>query len=441
MKVTHRVAGLLFTLALGAGWLAAPDSAFAQPARVVVVPFRGMAAERVREAVIERLTTDGYEVVPMAEIRRAVSAVGRQYESGERWEVVASRLGLAAVIKGQVMSGSPWQARIDVDHAQGSMPAGSVFVSAPRPIGLVSAVSLTAWPRVATLLRRTLPGGGALARRRATVANAAPGAAAAPAALAEARSGSDETDDVSEGAQIARRGKRVPPTRLEASIGARAILRSLTFSDNVSAIPAYRLPGAPGIVGEASFYPAAQSSSWIGNIGLTGAFETSLGATTQSRPGAAEIPTRHLAYRLGVRARLPASSATVILGADYGAQNFEVQVPDRLSVESHYTFLRPNVAARLASGRLSFVLSAGYLQLRETTGLTDSGLFPNATVSGSDAGLTVGYAFDLDLQVQVGADYRRYAYTLNTQETDALQVGGATDVYTGVTALITYRFR
>jgi hypothetical protein len=228
---------------------------------------------------------------------------------------------------------------------------------------------------------------------------------------------------------------------LEASIGPRAISRALTVSDNISALPAYRLPGAPGLAGEVSFYPGARSASWLSTVGFTGAFETSLGATTQSRPGAAETPTRHLAYRLGMRARVPATIATLMLGADYGEQHFTLQVPDRLSVESHYSFLRPNVAARVAFGRVSFVLSAGYLQLLETAGLTASGLFPNATISGTDVGLTMGYALDRSLQVQVGADYRRYAYTMNTQETDSLRVGGAIDAYAGLTALITYRFR
>jgi hypothetical protein len=233
----------------------------------------------------------------------------------------------------------------------------------------------------------------------------------------------------------------MPPAMLEASIGPRAISRALTFSDNFSALPAYRLPGAPGLASEMSFYPGARSSSWLGNIGLAGAFETSLGATTQSRPGAAETPTRHRAYRLGIRARVPATIATLLLGADYGEQHFVLQVPDRLSVESHYGFLRPNLAARVAVGRVSFVLSAGYLQLRETGGLTASSLFPKATVRGSDVGLTMGYALDRSLEVQLGADYRRYAYTLNTEETDALRVGGAIDEYTGLTALLTYRFR
>jgi hypothetical protein len=197
MKVTRRMAGLLFTLALGAGWLAAPGPAFAQPARIVVVPFQGLAGERVREAVIKRLIADGYEVVSMAEIRRAVSAVGRQIGPGDRWQVVSSRLGLAAVIKAQVTGGNRWQAIIEVDHAQTSMPAGSVAISARRPIGLVRAVSRTDWPRVAALLRQTLPGG-ALAPRRSTVANAAPAAAAELAAPAEAGSGADQSDEVSE---------------------------------------------------------------------------------------------------------------------------------------------------------------------------------------------------------------------------------------------------
>ena len=87
------------------------------------------------------------------------------------------------------------------------------------------------------------------------------------------------------------------------------------------------------------------------------------------------------------------------------------------------------------------MLSGGYLHILDAAGLTAAGRFPNATIRGGDAGATIGYAFDRGLQVQLGADYRRYAYTMNAQQNDALVVGGALDEYFGLTALLTYRFR
>jgi hypothetical protein len=196
------------------------------------------------------------------------------------------------------------------------------------------------------------------------------------------------------------------------------------------------------VAGEIAIYPGARMTGWISQVGLVGGFESSLGATSQGEPGSSPSPTRHLAYRVGARGRIPLPVVTVLLGADYGEQHFTLQVPSGvMSPESHYGFFRPSIGGRVAFGRVSFVASAGYLQILDAAGLTAPAMFPKATIRAGDVGAMIGYAFDRGLQVQLGADYRRYAYNMNVQQSDALVVGGALDEYFGLTALLTYRFR
>ncbi len=436
-----RFARISIRLALVAGVIGLASPALARP-RVAVLPFQGPAGERVRGAVVSGLATD-FEVVSLNEIRRAAGSVNRPMGPAALWQVVSRRLNLSAVIKGKVTGGRRWQARLVVNQAETGTSVGSVVISDRRQVDLVRQTARTAPPRLVALVRKTA-GGPALARRGRGAPGeqvAAGGSRSLEGGTTDASDGGD-TGDVSDTGLTMRAVRAAPPAMLEASIGPRAIFRTLTFSDNYSGVPGYRLPGAPGVAGEVSFFPAARMGTWASNIGVVGAFESTLGATTQNQGGAAPSPTRHLGYRVGLRSRVPVAFAALLLGADYGEQHFILQLPEgAMSPESHYGFVRPTVSGRVTLGRLSFELSGGYLHILDAAGLTAAGKFPRATIRGGDAATSVAYAFDRGLQVQVGADYRRYAYTMNAQQGDALLVGGALDEYLGLSALLTYRFR
>jgi TolB-like protein len=459
-----RIRSPLFRLALAAGvfagLLASTGPAMARSARIAVLPFQGPSGNRLRGAVVNGLGNE-VEVVSLAEIRRAAASVTRPMGPSALWQVVSRRLNLSAVIKGQVTGGRRWQARLIVNHAGTGVSVGSVVISDRRSADLFREVARTAPPRLMALVRKTA-GGAPVARagsrrpmgaagRQTTGAgrdlDSPSSADLADGSLRPRAAGDDDEEDGSLAASEAPEisvspGKASPPPMLEASIGPRAIFRSLTFSDNYAAVPGYRLPGAPGVAAEATFYPGVRMTGWMSQVGLAGAFESSVGATSQGQPGTNPSPTRHLSYRVGARGRVPLPVVTVLLGADYGEQHFALQVPSNvMSPESHYGFFRPSIGGRVAFNRMSFVLSAGYLQILDAAGLTAPAMFPKATIRGGDVGAMVGYAFDRGLQVQVGADYRRYAYTMNVQEGDALVVGGALDEYFGLTALLTYRFR
>jgi hypothetical protein len=439
----------LICLALAAGALLPAMPALARNARVAVLPFQGPSAGRLRGAVVTQLAGD-CEIVPLTEIRRTAARVRRPIGPAALWQVVARKLNLAAVIKGEVTSGRRWQARMIVNQAGSGASVGSVVISDRRSADLIREAARTAPPQLLSLVRKTQSAGGAAGRAPAVADTgdsdvSAAAAAGAPEPLGR-REGVESVDSESVESVVASAPRLAPatPPMLEVSVGPRAIFRSLTFVDNYSAVPGYRLPGAAGIAAEVAFYPAAHMGvdGWLRNLGLVGVMESSLGATTDGPAGVGPMPTQHRAYTVGARSRMPVSVATVILGADYGEQHFSLQLPGGvLAPEVHYGFFRPSVAGRLALGHFSFVVSAGYLHILGTAGLTGPEGFPRASIRGGDAGVTLGYAIDKQMQVQLGADYRRYAYDMHAQMGDKLVVGGALDEYFGLTAMFTYRFR
>jgi hypothetical protein len=450
-------------LSLVASALCLARPASARTSRVAVLPFKGPGGDRVRAAVVSRLANE-CEVVSMTEIRRAAATVPRPITPFALWQAVSRRLGLSAVIKGQVTAGRNWQARLVVNRAVTGLAVGSVVISDRGPKYLIREVLRTAPVQLLALVRRTEPDGPtpAVARRndpgRSLVAGSAPKGRIGSAARARrmrpstelvegsTAAGSDDSGWSETSGRSSADPGSAPAAMFEASAGPRAIFRSLTYADNVSAVPGYRLPGTPGLAAEAAFYPAAHmtTADWGRHIGLTGAVEASMGASTQAAGGA--IPTRHLAFRLGVRGVVPAPTgaldASLLLGADYGEQHFALAVPEgTVSPEAHYGFFRPSIAARIGLGRFSFLASVAYLHILDVAGLNAPGLFPNATIRGGDAGISAGYTIDSNLQAQLGADYRRYVYDMNARQEDTLLVGGALDEYIGLSAMLTYRFR
>ena len=436
---------ILIALALATGVLLPALPVLAGGTRVAVLPFQGPSSGRVRAALVSQLAGD-CEVVPFTEIRKMAARVQRPMSPAALWQVVARKLALAAVIKGDVKSGRRWRARLIVNQADSGVSVGSVVISDRGSARLIREVGRTATPRLVALVRKTHADATGVARRSSDEdeAGAASDDASEPLSRRLGVETVDESDDVETAVASRPRLVAAAPPILEASIGPRAIFRSLTYVDNYSAVPGYRLPGAAGVAAQVALYPAAHMSvdGWIRNLGVVGSFESSLGAATAAAPGGDPMPTQHRAYSVGVRSRVPVSVATVLLGADYGEQHFTLpSIEGVLGPEAHYGFVRPTVAGRLAVGRVSLMLSAGYLHILGAAGLTGPEGFPHASIRGGDAGLTLGYAFDPAMQVQLGGDYRRYAYNMNAQMGDKLVVGGALDEYFGLTAMFTYRFR
>ena len=413
----------LICLALAAGAFMLASPALAKPARIAVLPFQGPSAERLRGAVVNKLSSS-YEVVSLTEIRRAAASVTRPMGPAALWQVVSRRLDLSAVIKGQVTAGRRWQARLIVNQASSGVSVGSVVISEPRSADLIREVARTAPARLVSLVRRT-HGGGATARgsaaRRPVAALAddrAPDAgdrsgtarAAEPLARREGMAGDDE-DAVESLVASGSRAATSRPPMLEASVGPRAIFRALTFADNYSAVPGYRLPGAAGIAAEVAFYPAAQMNvdSWLQNLGLHGMIRDLAGrhhrrprrkrhghrppGLHRGRAQPAAAADRHRDARGGLR-------RAALLAAD-PRQRALARGPLRLRAPQRRRTAGPGPHLLRSFGRLPAHPRRSRHQRAQRV--------PQRQHPRRRCGRELGYAFDRDMQVQLGADYRRYA--------------------------------
>jgi hypothetical protein len=257
------------------------------------------------------------------------------------------------------------------------------------------------------------------------------------------RSGSLANDDADE--ELEERGSRgdsEAPPMWEMSVGPRMMARAFVFTDNVSGLPGFNLPAAPGIFGEAEFFPAARSRGATKNFGFSGMMETSVGAKTVGRDGNRSVATKAQSFRVGPRYRFMQPNFTVTLGADYGQHEFSLDVDDTVPPNVAYTLFRPSVAWRIfVSTGLSLGLSAAYLHILEVGGLGDKERFPNITARGAEVGAILGYEVGPDFELRLQADLRHYTHNYHVKPGDPFVVGGAVDEHFGAALLLTYRMR
>lgn len=460
---------------------AAGEALAVEGARVALLPFRGVPAMDVEAQIVESIPPN-YLLIPLKQVDYVV---GRRKPPTtiEDYVNAAKRLKASALIEGWVANDGGWRLRLTVRRGSTGVGVGTVeFKAAGRKeLALNVRKRGPAWVR--NLLSRTnkpadappaplvsmpdkapagpAPATGLVAARMAPQndATAARGAAAeAPAArqqkeqeeeerpAARRASRGQEADAESEDeapAPAERPSRRSAASAMwELSVGPRIMSRAFIFTDNVSGLPGYSLPAAPGIFGEAEFFPAARSRTGARNFGFTGQWETSVGAKTTGREGDRTHTTTATSYRIGPRYRIHSPSFAVTLGADYGKHTFELDVDDAVPPNVIYTLVRPSVAGRIeVSSGISLGLTVAWLKVMSVGGLGDDSRFPRITASGAEVGAFVGYEMSPDFELRLAADLRHYAHDMHARPGDPLVVGGAVDEHFGASALITYRMR
>jgi hypothetical protein len=147
---------------------------------------------------------------------------------------------------------------------------------------------------------------------------------------------------------------------------------------------------------------------------------------------------------VGARYRIPLDTSAVLLGTDYMQHFFNLDVDNALPPNVNYSVVRPSVAGRVSMGRkLVLGLTAAYLHILSAGALSNADRFPNLTTLGAEAGATVSYMLDNELDLTAGVDMRYYAHTMNAQPGDPANrlVGGAIDAHLGASVMLTYRLR
>jgi hypothetical protein len=416
--------------------------------KVAVLPFTGPPIPVVQRAlyVCQRIVTSSippaYQMVPPANLARSMGN-GRPAAPSE-FIALARRQEATALIEGMVTveQRRRWRLRVIVRRASTGLPVGTVTWSGIGSKPLISNLQRNAGQWVASLLQRT---GGPTAEPPS-------GDGGTPVAMGE---DSDEPSDsdrpVAAGdedsglssSMSSRRGRANVPSTWAFSLGPRLVSRTFVFTDNVAALPGYNLPGAPALAGEVEFYPAVRTDSIARNIGFVGFYESSIGAKTQRSDGGTGT-TLARAYRVGARYRIPIETSAVLLGTDYMQHYFNLDVDGAVPPNVNYSIVRPSLSGRVPMGRkLVLGLNAAYLHILSVGALAQADRFPNLTTLGAEAGATVSYHLDNELDLTAGVDMRYYAHTMNAQQGDPSDrlVGGAIDAHLGASVMLTYRLR
>jgi hypothetical protein len=411
-----------------------PSPAVAGPAPRVAVAVAGPGGDELRAAVVARMRRH-CQIVPA---------------SSEAWPKAVRRQRLAAFIDGRVFAGASWRVKLVVRNGHSARPAGTFSWSSSDPGELMQDVLREAPGKLMAIVSRSAPPP-ALRRPRPTLRGEPVAISADSQTEAEAAAEDAIDADPAPEAAPGRRAGNASAPWLEVSVGPAMIGRALSLTDNPSGAPGYSLPASAAFGGEVLALPLAVPLPWwpassgapAGAVGVAAAVETSLGAeTAANQPGEAGHATRFLSYRAGVRGRLLFSNAALLLGLDYGEQHFDVDLPSEVvSPAATYRFWRPSLGGRLTLDDLRLSLSMAYLGLLSLEGWGDAERFPRARVRGLEGGVRLGYALSDPLEVELGAEMRRFAFSMNARAGDPVVVGGALDEYFSVALRLVWRLR
>jgi hypothetical protein len=185
----------------------------------------------------------------------------------------------------------------------------------------------------------------------------------------------------------------------------------------------------------------------VSNIGITGSYGQSFGASSELESGGQSYSTTMREWSAGARLRIPFSSHQAGVGLRYGAQSFTVDgdsdpgattpggspitrdyIPD-----ISYKYVRPSADIRLGFGPVTVGASLGVRFVLNTGALESSAWFPASSAFAGDAEVYGGYTIVKDLFVVLGFAVQRYGIDMHSSPADLPQgrdvAGGAVDQY------------
>ncbi|MEA2696373.1 MAG: hypothetical protein QOI66_644 [Myxococcales bacterium] len=475
-------------MVLGAGALTstARAAAEADPAqRVAIDSFRGPQGAMLQDAV-ESALLRRYYLIPDAQVTAAARRSGVRLRSDEDFAEVGRSLNVAAFVTATVRRNKNWRIEMVVRNGETGEAVAHYDVTDRRLEGLAATLA-RATPRRLQVLLATR-GAADAGDPTAAASDAQVQVRVRPPALPKARQQNDDTDDAA-AERGNRAGKRptpmpaptakkekqpaqaqaqaqpaddeddedqtsdekpgdvrgdvLPRPYLELGVGGRVFSRSMTFSENISQIPAYRLDRATAITIDMAFHPFALVEStrddWIAGIGITGNVTYAMGITTEMAGADGRARTEVHGYELGLRYRAPLGIVDLIPRAAYLAETFAANVGS-VAPDVDYRVLRAGLGISLALSRQAFMRASGdYLDVLSAGRLNDADRFPRAVTRGVDVSLGAGYAFADNVEAWVAVALRRYGYDMKSQQGDRLIAGGALDEYMSMTMGLTYR--
>ncbi len=214
-------------------------------------------------------------------------------------------------------------------------------------------------------------------------------------------------------------------------VGFHGFTRSFGPTDGTRTVGSWN-GGGTGVAVEGSWYPAASASKgFLGNLGVAGEGQTSIGLTTLDL-ARVQFAARASLVRAGLAVRVPSGRHELLVTAGVSYQSFEVA-----TVSADGATKRPHL---YDVGYLGPRLGLGYavalsnaFSLRARVGFTytlargelEVAAFPSSSAFGFDAQLGVTFTVLPSLQLRAGADLAEVAVNLDGSHTAGdLSIGG-----------------
>lgn len=433
---------------------AAPALAGDLGQRVAIDSFRGPQGGVLQDAV-ESALLRRYFLVPDAEVTEAARRSGVRLRSDEDFAEVGRSLKVAAFVSATVRRSKNWRVEMVVRNGETGEAVARYDVTDRRLEGLAAALA-RATPRRLQLALATPSGADGPPEEDAVVRTPMrPARSSRPrpddSGSQSAPNNKGPTDDDEDAAETASddaepsapRAADVPRPYLEVGAGGRVFSRSMTFTQNFSNIPAYRLDRATAVTVDMALHPFAIAEAtrddWIAGFGLIAAVTYAMGVTTEVAGADGRARTEVHGWELGLRYRSELGPLDLVPRLGFLAETFAANV-GALSPDVDYRVVRAGLGARLALSRQAFMrANLDYLDVLSTGRLSDADRFPRAVTRGIDVGLGAGYAFGDTVEVWLSVGLRRYGYDLKVKPGDSLIAGGALDEYVSMSMGLTYR--
>lgn len=461
--------GLFLTVGVLVLFAGGYQAAQAAPKRLGVVAFRGPGEGVTRNVVMKEGKARRYQVIAAPQIWKASVKTKVGFDNDDAFQTMARELGISAFITGSV---TKKKATLTVRNgADGSVVAEASWTGA-NPRKVAAAVKKTFWAKLGGAIDRSKAPSGAkapvVAQEEAAPETGADeagnedkgksgsGGGSKKAAAVDESSSSDrdrskkksstESSEDSGAENVVaehadREGSAAGPAQeaLIASVGPRLVNRSLIYNQNLyNQTRNYKLAVAPELALNVDLYPMAFSGGgFLSNIGLTANLNYLLPLVTTPVTGVGTYKTYALDWSIGVKVRF---SFGGYLTAAFGDQRYQLTKPNTQAADVvpmvDYRFARIGGGGRFPlSTQFTLLANVAYLQVLSMGQIASSSYFPKAKAMGVEAGAAIGYRITQLLELQAGADLRRYGLAFNVTYADYVAnnnikvAGGAVDQY------------
>ncbi|MGB5809482.1 MAG: hypothetical protein WBG86_03065 [Polyangiales bacterium] len=406
--------------------------------QLVVRPFEGPQASKVRGAAVRGLKGKPVGLVPNKKFAQKASALNANLAADEGHVPPSRALGVNALLEGEIVrEDGIWSAYLRLVDGESTDVISQHYYEGETSTELAREVQARLWDDFRKDVGRFDPTAG-------VVVAAAPTMAATPT---EAR---DTKPDREPKERKARPPKRDRPAAVDIEFDFKFVHRELTWKDDLLGnLRDYTLKFGPGIQTKFQYFPGAHFTSGVGaQFGVDFEYER-LFSFDSERDDGLQFPTTSQQFLVGIRWRYPAGRWEPMLLAGYGLHKFEFGVSqppvNTAGIPGvRYQFYRLGGGFRVGLGeRENFIIiaNASFRGLISAGGIESDVWFPDANGNGMDALLMFAYGLPKGFEVRVGVDYRRYWFDLNPIPPDPPYVaGGALDQYWGLSIGAAWRY-